>query len=210
MLIYENNLRPVLKWGELPSPQKELRCYSCIPREADCLAIWNTVGVPEHIRSHCELVAAYALSLGQRLVCRGVVLDLDALYASALLHDIAKRFCIENGGNHAQLGAAWTVQFTGEPLLAQGVLHHVSWPWEIDFAGWPLPLLVQYADKRIMHNRFVDIDTRFDDLAKRYGHIELMHEGKEQAKEMERQLIINYNVKVDENFTYNWRLTKIK
>lgn len=201
-----------LTWEQLPPPPVGLLCKAKAPSEDECLAIWNSVGMPDHIRMHSELVAAYALFLGKQLVSRGVKLDLPGLYAAGLLHDIAKYFCLQNGGSHAQVGAAWVVQLTAEPLLAQGVLHHVYWPWQICFNSWPLPLLIQYADKRVMHNSFVDLETRFDDLVKRYGHSErslyFLGKAREQADCMEEQLLTKYKVDINASFTHSWRLVQ--
>ena len=34
--------------------------------------------------------------------------------AAGLLHDLAKTYCIRHGGSHAQLGAAWVLEATGQ------------------------------------------------------------------------------------------------
>lgn len=191
-------------------PQKGLMCKAPAPSEQDCIKLWNFYKMPEHIRRHSELVAAYAFHLGKILSERGVQIDLPALRASALLHDIAKMHCVKNGGNHAQVGAAWVVQKTGQHLLAQGVMFHVYWPWQICFDSWPLPLIIEYADKRVMHDRFVGLDERFKDLMQRYGQNrraqENMHKMERQAYELEQQLIERYKVDVNADFTYSWRL----
>lgn len=199
-----------MDWDELPAPAPGLACKGTAPGEADCVALWDFYGMPDHIRRHSELVAAFAVHVGRFLCERGVCLDLPALYSSALLHDIAKLFCIENGGSHAQIGAAWVVQKTGEPLLGQGVLHHVYWPWQVCFKSWPLPLLIEYADKRVMHDKMVSLNDRFDDLIARYGHsghaIKFLNKTRRKAEEMERQLTEIYKVDIHAYFTYSWRL----
>ncbi len=203
-------LRQPLDWEKLPLPKKELMCNGIVPSEQDCVELWNFYHMPEHIRRHSELVAAYAIYLGQALSEQGVQIDLPALYAAALLHDIAKIHCVKHGGSHAQVGAAWVVQKTGQHLLAQGVLFHVYWPWQICFDSWPLPLIIEYADKRVMHDRFVALDERFKDLMQRYGHDQQakanMHKMERQAYELEQQLTEKYKVDVNADFTYSWRL----
>ena len=203
-----------LAWEDLPSPQPELICTGTAlgpaPSEADCLALWDHYAMPVHIREHSELVAAYAMYLGCALGKQGVKIDLPALYASSLLHDIAKLHCINNGGSHAQVGAAWVVQKTGMPLVAQGVLHHVYWPWKICFKSWPLPLIIQYADKRVKHNQLVNVSNRFEDLFERYGRTErsrkFLTKALEQAQELEQQLTKIYKVDIHAHFTYSRRL----
>ncbi len=201
-----------LAWEDLPPPQAELICNgSCsVPNEADCLALWDYYAMPTHIREHSELVADYSMYLGKALVDKGVKIDLPALYASALLHDIAKLYCINHGGSHAQVGAAWVVQKTGLPLIAQGVLHHVYWPWKICFKSWPLPLIIEYADKRVRHNELVDMPTRFKDLFERYGKTErsrkFLTKTQVQGNEMEKQLTEIYKVDIHASFTCSRRL----
>jgi hypothetical protein len=81
---------------------------------------------------------------------------------------------------------------TGHPVIAQAVMHHVWWPW-------PLPedlarpvFFVLYADKRVMHSEFVDIDTRYTDLKRRYGRsresLDSIEFGHAHAKKIERAL----------------------
>ena len=122
----------------------------------------------------------------------------DTASAAALLHDLAKTYTIRHGGNHTQLGAAWVVQETGSPLIAQGVLFHAFWPWELDIEAWPLPLLVQYADKLVRHDQVVDLKARFTDLMERYGKTERARESIAQmeadAMAIEHILITTYKV----------------
>jgi putative nucleotidyltransferase with HDIG domain len=132
-----------------------------------------------HIREHCRAVASVALEIVRRAEERGVLpegrgLSVPYVLAGGLLHDLAKTYTIRHGGSHAQLGAAWVRDETGNPALAQAVLWHVSWPWQdglLDDAADPfrLPVIIAYADKRVRHTEFVTLDERFDDLMVRYG-----------------------------------------
>ncbi len=99
----------------------------------------------------------------------------EAVVASALLHDIGKFYCIEHGGFHNQLGASLVMQLTGNPAIAQGVMHHVFWPGEIDVDKFFLPLVLIYSDKRVKHDTIVSLETRFQDLFSRYGLNERMN-----------------------------------
>ena len=150
-----------------------------IPDEQECIRLWDKYGMMPHIREHCRAVAGIAEEIARRAAERGVIpagraLDLPLVRAAALLHDLAKSCTIRHGGSHAQLGAAWVREETGNPALAQAVLFHVSWPWsgtELDDVRDPLrlPVIVAYADKRVRHAEVVSIQERFDDLLVRYG-----------------------------------------
>ena len=150
-----------------------------VPDEAQCVRLWDKYGMMPHIREHCRAVASVALDIVRKAGERGLLpegrgLEGPCVQAAGLLHDIAKTYTIRHGGSHAQLGAAWVRDETGNPALAQAVLWHVSWPWQsgpLDDAADPLrlPVIIAYADKRVRHTEFVTLEERFDDLMLRYG-----------------------------------------
>ncbi len=150
-----------------------------VPDERQCARLWDRYAVMPHIREHCRTVAGVAVEIVRRAVERGVVpegrpLTVPLARAAGLLHDLAKSYTIRHGGSHAQLGAAWVREETGNPLLAQAVLFHVEWPWSgtaLDDVRDPLrlPVIVAYADKRARHAEVVSVKERFDDLLVRYG-----------------------------------------
>ena len=150
-----------------------------VPDEEQCMLLWDRYDMLPHIRDHCRAVAGIAVEIVRRAVERGAVpegrlLTEPLARAAGLLHDIAKTYSIRYGGSHAQLGAAWVREETGNPLLAQAVLFHVEWPWsggDLDDVRDPmrLPVIVAYADKRVRHAEVVSIRERFDDLLVRYG-----------------------------------------
>lgn len=146
-----------------------------VPTQEDCAAIWDKYGVWENIREHSKQVALIVAWLGAQFQERGVNVNRPLILAGALLHDLAKSYTIQHGGNHAQLGAGWVVQETGNYQIAQMVYHHVNWPWEPDLSNESMlpALLLVYADKRVKHDRIVPLEERFEDLFKRYGHNEL-------------------------------------
>lgn len=153
---------------------------SRIPTEEECLGWWETHGMLGHIKEHSLLVAAVATTLAELAAERnlGIPEQLTAdefvrsVHASGLLHDLGKTYSIAHGGNHSQIGAAWAMELTANPRIAQGVMHHVYWPGALDLDKHFLPLAVIYADKRVKHDTLVDIDERFTDLMERYGHTE--------------------------------------
>ena len=168
-----------------------------IPSDAECRVWWDEYGMYEHIKAHSELVAGVATDLAEMAAARGVgnpdglARDdfVQSVRAAGLLHDLGKTWTIVHGGNHSQLGAAWAMELTGNPRIAQGVIHHVHWPGELDAHEFFLPLAVIYADKRVKHDHIVSISERFEDLYARYGHSErsraLIRRSHDQGKELE-------------------------
>jgi hypothetical protein len=148
--------------------------------------------MPDHIRQHSEAVAQVAHTIALHARRSGMNVCADTVLASALLHDLAKIYTILHGGNHAQLGAAWVLKETGNPAIAQGVVHHVWWPWSISLDRHFLPCVIIYADKRVRHERIVSLAERYDDLMVRYGRTEKSRQyitlSLEQAADIERAL----------------------
>lgn len=154
-----------------------------VPDDAACFSLWDKYQMLPNIQRHSMLVAHVATQLAQRAAAAGVRVRVAEVRASALLHDLAKSYCVAHGGSHAQLGAAWAVAETGNYALAQGVLLHVWWPWALPEGdgACALPLLVLYADKRVRHDACVTLEERYADLRVRYGLTAAALEGIEAA-----------------------------
>ncbi|MBQ9537622.1 MAG: HDIG domain-containing protein [Desulfovibrionaceae bacterium] len=137
-----------------------------------CFALWDKYAMPGNIREHSLLVAKIAAALATRGQDLGLAINVDLVRQSALLHDLGKAYSLAYGGSHSMLGAGWVVAETGNYALAQGVLHHVHWPWPLPCGSQvcSLPLIVLYADKRAKHDQCVTLDERASDLLERYGH----------------------------------------
>lgn len=172
-----------------------------VPDDRQCAEYWSRFGMLENIVEHSLEVARVATFIAKRAVEMGMDVDVPTVRASAMMHDISKTYCIMHGGYHSQLGGAWTVELTGNPAIASGVTHHVYWPFEMDIDKYLTPLAVIYADKRVRHNSIVSIESRFQDLIKRYGvndyicqRIKITHG---QAVELEN--LLNTTLEVDLN-----------
>lgn len=185
----KNPLQPYLPPLNVPPAPAETPAGR-VPDDAECTRIWDRYAMPDHIRAHCTQVARVATHLAVLAHEAGLTVNVAAVRASALLHDIAKAYTIHYGGNHSQLGASWVMDETGNPALAQGVMHHVFWPFASELPRDLLPLAVIYGDKRVAHDRIVSLNERFADLIRRYGRTEAIRERiaytHEQALDVER------------------------
>lgn len=83
-----------------------------IPDEGECFRLWDEYEMMEHIKGHSIMVAKVALEISLRLKQKGYLVDEKLVYATGLLHDIAKTYTIKNGGYHSQLGAVWMLDRT--------------------------------------------------------------------------------------------------
>lgn len=145
-----------------------------VPGDAECAALWDKYAMPEHIRAHSRVVAEFASALAEKAEQEGADVHVPSVRACGLLHDLGKIYTVRNGGSHGQVGGAWVVSETRNPHIAQGVLHHTRWPWNVDETvdSWLLSFFIIYADKRVMHDTVVSPEDRFADLLERYGHTE--------------------------------------
>ncbi|MDR1686547.1 MAG: HDIG domain-containing protein [Desulfovibrio sp.] len=213
------------------------RC-TLIPRCEDCRALWDRYAMLGHIREHSAKVADFAHALAVRAVERGMKVNPDAVRAAGLLHDLGKTRTIAVGGNHAQLGAAWVMRETRNGQIAGAVLFHVFWPFEgrlkavaeasvrcperpggvrggqspagMINAGHFMIAAVIYADKRTLHDAYVGLDARCEDLIRRYAVSEAVKKrillSHEQGRRIEAVLSAALGVELQNHVAVDGRL----
>ncbi|MGB8990442.1 MAG: HD domain-containing protein [Desulfobaccales bacterium] len=122
-----------------------------------------------HIREHSFRVMQVADLLSQALAAVGFELHLPLISTGALLHDLGKTPCLGTLDNHAEWGAV-ILEGLGYPHVARVVREHVYLDGNVTD---PRPLreaeVVNYADKRVLHDAVVTLEVRFADLRVRYG-----------------------------------------
>lgn len=142
-----------------------------IPSEQDCFALLEKYEVPEIIVEHSRQVAKVALYLGEKLSGHGEKINLKLLLASALLHDIDKKICLDDPTKKHAVEASSILKREGFPEIAEIVRQHrLNQILEAHFTGWEAKL-VYYADKRVRHTEIVSLQERFDYLLERYGSL---------------------------------------
>ncbi|RJQ68199.1 MAG: HDIG domain-containing protein [Desulfobacteraceae bacterium] len=124
--------------------------------------------MPDHILAHSELVCRVALLLTDGLLAAGLSLNRPLVDASALLHDITKPRSFKTGENHSRTGGEYLTDL-GYPEVGHIVRQHVI--LDAYFAGdTPNEAeVVNYADKRVLHDRIVPLDDRMDYILARYA-----------------------------------------
>ncbi len=139
-----------------------------VPARQECLRMLEAVAMPLHIQNHSRMVCRVALFLCDGLAGSGVSVNRDLVRAAALLHDITKPRSFETGENHARTGGEYLTRL-GFPEVGEIVRQHVI--LDRYFAG-RLPSeaeLVNYSDKRVLHDSIVSLNTRMDYIVKRYA-----------------------------------------
>jgi len=125
-------------------------------------------GMLENIFTHSLEVAKVALFISTELIKKEQRIDLGLVEAASLLHDITKTECLKTKEDHAQTGSQ-ILKAMGYERVGEVVKQHI-WFGE---KGSPVTVseeeIVNYADKRVMHERIVSLEERFNDLKERYG-----------------------------------------
>ena len=124
--------------------------------------------MPEHIVAHSIQVCRVATCLTDHLTSKGNHLHGQLVRAAALLHDITKSRSFETAENHALTGGQQLADL-GYPEIGKLVRQHVrlddySTPTDISEA-----VIVNYADKRVLHDRIVSLDERMRYIEQIYG-----------------------------------------
>ncbi|MFZ2447050.1 MAG: HD domain-containing protein [Syntrophobacteraceae bacterium] len=134
----------------------------------ECLEYLEKINMPCHIRRHSLLVAEVALLLGGLLNRNGSSLDMRLIETGALLHDVGKERTLGTGEDHAAVGAEMLAGIV-HPAAARIVREHIL--LEPSHLEGPLTesILVNYSDKRVMHEQVVSVQTRYYDLIARYA-----------------------------------------
>jgi uncharacterized protein len=143
--------------------------FILLPSYNQCLELMDAHGMLPNVREHSFAVMQVARFLGEALTDAGFDLFLPLVTTGALLHDLGKTPCLRTLNNHAEWGAV-ILEELGYPQVAQVVREHVHLYTDIiDSRPLRESELVNYADKRVLHEEVVTLEARFADLKVRYG-----------------------------------------
>jgi len=121
----------------------------------------------QHIAAHSLKVWQVASAIAPETAAAGVAWDPRLVQAAALLHDITKTRSLTTGEDHAASGRA-LLKGLGLEQVGAIVGQHVSLktypPLTLDEA-----VLVNYADKRVIHDRVVSLAQREEYILATYG-----------------------------------------
>ena len=138
-----------------------------IPSEAQCRRLISDMGMLENIVAHSLQVCRVSLFLTDRL---GIPeLDRGLIRAAALLHDITKTRSFRTQEDHAETGARLIADL-GYPEVAGIVGQHVRLNRYSSASATPVEAeIVNYADKRVLHDRIVPLSERMGYILEKYG-----------------------------------------
>jgi uncharacterized protein len=138
-----------------------------IPSKGECLDLMKRYNGMENIIRHCIKVAEIALSISTALNRRGENLNLNVVEAASLLHDITKAESLDSSEDHSFTGYQ-LLRKLGYNRIAEIVRQHVFLLRDRDLPWVSEEEVVNYSDKRVLHDQMVTLRERFEDLRVRY------------------------------------------
>ena len=139
-----------------------------IPSKNVCFQHMCRMQMLENIVAHSIQVCRVGMCLVDHIKLQGSQINGQLVQAAALLHDITKTRSFETEENHALTGAQVLTDF-GYPQVGDLVRQHV---YLDDYAEHQIiseAVIINYADKRVLHDRIVSLDERMSYIQERYG-----------------------------------------
>jgi putative nucleotidyltransferase with HDIG domain len=122
----------------------------------------------DHIVLHSMQVCRVANYITDYLVGQHNHLNTKMIRSAALLHDITKTRSFDTGEDHALTGGQF-LSDRGYPEVGDLVRQHVVLD---EYNATKIPAeadILNYADKRVLHDEIVDLDRRLDYILERYA-----------------------------------------
>ena len=172
-----------------------------IPSRRECYRMMAAMEMLPHIAAHSIQVSRVALWLCDRLNHACAALDRELVCAAALLHDITKTRSFATGESHAATGETYLAA-KGFSEVGRIVAQHVvldafdpeSPPNETE--------LINYADKRVLHDQIVPLAPRMAYILERYGtspeHRVRIRSLWQEAERLEAKLFEGFDLGPDE------------
>jgi len=139
-----------------------------IPSKKECYQLICEMEMLDHIADHSIQVCRVALFLAEQMKAMNIYLNYDLIQASALLHDITKTRSFKTGEHHALTGAQLLTSL-GYPEVGDVIGQHV-WVNDYPDSDPPNPAeIVNYADKRVLHDKVASLHDRMSYILEKYG-----------------------------------------
>lgn len=139
-----------------------------IPSKKKCFRLMKKMGMMDHIVDHSIMVSNVACFLSEKLKKFSPRLDSNLATSAALLHDITKTRSFNTREIHSETGCQMLIDL-GYPEVGDIIRQHVL----LDRYHKDTPVseheIVNYSDKRILHDKVVSLDKRLKYIEKRYG-----------------------------------------
>ena len=145
----------------------------------------------DHIVVHSLQVCRVATFLTEHLNKQNNRLNTDLIRSAALLHDITKTRSFQTREDHALTGGEY-LSDRGYPEIGDLIRQHVKLDKYSAAGSISEAEVLNYADKRVLHDEIVLLDRRLDYILERYAetpaHRERINYLWQKTREMENKL----------------------
>ena len=162
-----------------------------IPTKDQCYQMMSEMEMMDHIVVHSLQVCRVATFLTEHLNKQHYRLNFDLIQSAALLHDITKTRSFKTREDHALTGGEYLAD-RGYPEVGDLVRQHVVLDTYSVAATIREVEVLNYADKRVLHDEIVVLDKRLDYILERYAetpaHRKRINVLWQKTKELEKKL----------------------
>jgi putative nucleotidyltransferase with HDIG domain len=160
-----------------------------IPSDAECYEIIAEMGMLENMIAHSLQVRRVSLFIVDHLISES--LNRELVGAAALLHDITKTRNLQTKEDHAKTGEV-LLTAKGYPEVGRIVGQHVFIYECFSDDEITETEIVNYADKRVLHDGIASLEERMNYILERYGRTserrQLLNLLWEKSKELENKI----------------------
>ena len=139
-----------------------------IPTLEQCYHLMCDMKMMDHIVAHSMQVCRVATFLTDHLREQQNHLNFNLIRAAALLHDITKTRSFNTDENHALTGDQFLTD-RGYPEIGDLVRQHVVMDAYRTGKILREVEIINYADKRVLHDKIVSLDKRLEYILERYA-----------------------------------------
>ena len=162
-----------------------------IPTKDQCYQMMGEMKMMDHIVVHSLQVCRVATFLTEHLSQQRYGLNFDLIQSAALLHDITKTRSFETREDHALTGGEYLADH-GYAEIGDLIRQHVKLDTYCDTGTISEAEVLNYADKRVLHDEIVVLDRRLTYILERYAetptHRERINVLWQKTKELEKKL----------------------
>ena len=141
------------------------------PTKDQCYRMISDMGMMDHIVVHSLQVCRVATFLTRQLIEQDYRLNFELIQSAALLHDITKTRSFKTREDHAQTGGVYLAD-CGYPEIGELIRQHVKLDNYSAVATISDAEVLNYSDKRVLHDEIVILDRRLDYILERYAETE--------------------------------------
>ena len=139
-----------------------------IPSQKKCFELIEQMNMMRNIIDHSITVANVAYFLSKKLKHRFPELDINLATYAALLHDITKTRSFDTKESHAETGGEMLTRM-GYSETGDIIRQHVFLDFYTMNSSVSEQEIVNYSDKRVLHDKVVLLEKRLEYIHKKYG-----------------------------------------